>query len=365
MSTPAAKRRRIDTASQTLSKPFRSPFKTPFKSPLKSIATSTEGQDQPQMKDGDESLPTPVSAVQTTTPLAARSTNTLLNSNRAPTSKLALDPTTPRNSANAVISVGVVGGGKKIFSSPATTRQINADPEVARLLKEQRDIEKELRQAKDDLDAAEQAGKIERNSKKWVEKRREEGLELGNCEGEIDGELRELVDKWRGASRQAAEELFGRVIDRINRYGCLIPELAYSANVDRMGGPRAWKEAQEKQKEFQNSWNQEEPPAVDDDDDEDDEDDPEAKHRDRPEKRDLYAEYSVDPETENEKSQRANGVGDTGEIPGQEDVSSFNYEDKTTYTDMLQEFTMAMMLRTLNVDLAVIGYDKQQQRWDD
>jgi hypothetical protein len=30
-----------------------------------------------------------------------------------------------------------------------------------------------------------------------------------------------------------------------------------------------------------------------------------------------------------------------------------------------QEFTMAMMLRTLNVDLDVIGYDKQQQIWVD
>jgi hypothetical protein len=38
------------------------------------------------------------------------------------------------------------------------------------------------------------------------------------------------------------------------------------------------------------------------------------------EKRDLYAEYDIEPETENEKSQRAKGVGDTGELPGQEDV---------------------------------------------
>ncbi len=30
-----------------------------------------------------------------------------------------------------------------------------------------------------------------------------------------------------------------------------------------------------------------------------------------------------------------------------------------------QEFTMAMMLRTLNVDLDVIGYDREQQRWAD
>ena len=35
------------------------------------------------------------------------------------------------------------------------------------------------------------------------------------------------------------------------------------------------------------------------------------------------------------------------------------------YTDRYQEFTMAMMLRTLNVDLDIIGYDREQQRWID
>ena len=82
---------------------------------------------------------------------------------------------------------------------------------------------------------------------------------------------------------------------------------------DRMGGPRAWKEMQKKQMEFQNSWDQEEQTKNDDDDD-----DEEGKKD--VEKRDLYAEYGIDPETENEKSQREKGVGDTGELPGQEDV---------------------------------------------
>lgn len=79
-----------------------------------------------------------------------------------------------------------------------------------------------------------------------------------------------------------------------------------------MGGPRAWKEAQKRQQEFQNNWDQEEQPNNNSDDE-----DGEGKDV---EKRDLYAEYGIDPETENEKSQRAKGVGDTGELPGQEDV---------------------------------------------
>lgn len=84
-----------------------------------------------------------------------------------------------------------------------------------------------------------------------------------------------------------------------------------------MGGPRAWKEMQKRQQEQQGAWDQEEQTNNNDDDDTDGENG--EKDRDG-EKRDVYAEYSVDPETENEKSQREKGVGDTGELPGQEDV---------------------------------------------
>ena len=114
---------------------------------------------------------------------------------------------------------------------------------------------------------------------------------------------------------------------------------------------------QKKQMEFQNSWDQEEQTKNDDDDD-----DEEGKKD--VEKRDLYAEYGIDPETENEKSQREKGVGDTGELPGQEDVRiALNLLQYCA--NHLQEFTMAMMLRTLNVDLDIIGYDREGQRWID
>jgi Swi5-dependent recombination DNA repair protein 1 len=81
-----------------------------------------------------------------------------------------------------------------------------------------------------------------------------------------------------------------------------------------MGGPRAFKEMQKKQQEYQNSWDQEEQTKIGGDDEEDEE----GK---AVEMRDLYAEYNIDLETENEKSQRTSGFGDTGELPGQEDVS--------------------------------------------
>ena len=70
---------------------------------------------------------------------------------------------------------------------------------------------------------------------------------------------------------------------------------------------------QKKQEQNRNAWDQEEQTNNNDSDDEENKD---------VEKRDIYAEYGIEPETENEKSQREKGVGDTGELPGQEDVCS-------------------------------------------
>jgi Swi5-dependent recombination DNA repair protein 1 len=85
---------------------------------------------------------------------------------------------------------------------------------------------------------------------------------------------------------------------------------------------------QKKQQEFQNSWDQEDQPNGESDDE-----DEEGK---TVEKRDIYAEYDIELETENEKSQRAKGVGDTGELPGQEDVCLSH--SRSTAGDILTAF---------------------------
>ncbi len=56
------------------------------------------------------------------------------------------------------------------------------------------------------MDTAEQARKIEAETAKK------------DPDVEIDGELLELIGKWKAASRQAAEDLFGKVRDRVNRW---------------------------------------------------------------------------------------------------------------------------------------------------
>jgi Swi5-dependent recombination DNA repair protein 1 len=67
-----------------------------------------------------------------------------------------------------------------------------------------------------------------------------------------------------------------------------------------MGGPKAWRQAQQRQQEFLAKFNEEPPPQVDSDEQAGD-----------VEKRDLYAEYGVEPETENEREARGgNDVAD-------------------------------------------------------
>ena len=180
MSTPAAKRRRIDAASQTLSKPFRSPFKTPFKSPLKSPPAASSTQPDiftPLKTSSSDDLPV--------LPVLQEKTPNL--------------PSTRPNCASRA---------KKTFSSPVSTTVFNADQDIAPLLKAQRELERQLREVKEELEQAEQARKIEKESR------------MKDPDGEVDAELVVLIEKWRGASRLAAEELFGKVRDRVNRYVC-------------------------------------------------------------------------------------------------------------------------------------------------
>lgn len=57
-----------------------------------------------------------------------------------------------------------------------------------------------------------------------------------------DDDLQALIDRWRTASRAAAEDLFGSTRDRVNR----------------MGGVGAWKEREKEAKERTTKWDLEE-----------------------------------------------------------------------------------------------------------
>lgn len=184
MSTPLAKRRRLDVASSTLSKPFRSPFKTP----LKTNSITTKAASEPSNQETPLVHKT-TSITPSYKPVINKTIHQFSPQVSTPTSTLRKKATTTRGR----------------FASPLVTATLNTDPEITSLIKKQRELEKKLRELKEELDVAEQARKIEVKSEKKGDK-------------EVDGELKELVGKWKSASRGAAEDLFGGVKDRINKY---------------------------------------------------------------------------------------------------------------------------------------------------
>ncbi|KAL2824169.1 hypothetical protein BDW59DRAFT_89152 [Aspergillus cavernicola] len=126
-----------------------------------------------------------------------------------------------------------------------------------------------------------------------------------------DKELEALIVKWKQVSQDAAEEVFTGAQERISR----------------MGGVKAWRA---QMKNIDNRWEQEETESwlgnVDAEGVDMDEDEVKARQaemRDEIEKRKKVVEQGDEPE----------------------------------------EFTMDMMLKTLNIDLKTIGYDRSYERW--
>ena len=119
-----------------------------------------------------------------------------------------------------------------------------------------------------------------------------------------DDELRKLIKQWRTASQQAAEEVYADVRDRVNG----------------MGGLRAWRERERQRAE--NAW-------------------------------------GWDGEDKGEKDD-----GDDGELEKTEEMPE---KQQTAQNDEDEDegFTVDIMLRTLNIELDVIGYDKEGQKWLD
>ncbi|KAL4799034.1 hypothetical protein BDV19DRAFT_385714 [Aspergillus venezuelensis] len=128
-------------------------------------------------------------------------------------------------------------------------------------------------------------------------------------------ELETLISKWKKVSQDAAEEVFTGAQERISR----------------MGGVKAWRE---KMKSDDARWEQEMESwfgNVDGGDLEFDEDEIRLRKE----------EVRQEMEREREKNGRK-----------EEEVEAES-----------EEFTMDMMLKTLNIELATVGYDKAGQRW--
>lgn len=231
---PAAKRRRVDDAARALAKPFRSPFKSPLAHPL-----GGHGNTEHEKFDSSE-LPVKHGCAGAGEP----------SSYHSPAFS------TPKPA-------------KPLHSSclpTATHPALDSDPVTTPLLRTQRALESSVRNARTDIDTLSQALKIARSGR--------------------DAELEELIAKWRVASRTAAEEVFAKVRDRVNR----------------MGGVGSWREREKKQEEWRREWDNEgrgqDKQEDGGDGEEDDEDeDGEGKTRETSRRETSIEEYDMDDRT--------------------------------------------------------------------
>ena len=134
-----------------------------------------------------------------------------------------------------------------------------------------------------------------------------------------DVELEALIFKWRAASRAAAEEVFAGARDKVNK----------------MGGVGAMRDREKQSK--QKAWGWDDEPKRDDEADENDETGREDSDG-----------FRIGEKEGEEQDAREEGA---------EKVEAFGDDD--------EGYTMDMMLKTLNIDLDIIGYDKGLQKWID
>ena len=134
-----------------------------------------------------------------------------------------------------------------------------------------------------------------------------------------DLELEALIFKWRAASRAAAEEVFGGARDKVNK----------------MGGVGAMRDRERQSKE--KAWGWDDEPKRD-----------EAADDDGERGREDSDGFRIGEKEGEEQDEREEGA---------EKVEAYGEDDKG--------YTMDMMLKTLNIDLDIIGYDKGLQKWID
>ncbi|KAF7117082.1 hypothetical protein CNMCM5793_005766 [Aspergillus hiratsukae] len=276
------KRRRVEGAAASLSKPFKSPLRKPVQgivgkekalnhSFIKTEAERRERQDV----DGNgaqehltPSTSTPSKTTRLTSSSPASPFPSLQNRKRKPTT----NQITP------------------------SKKSLLTDPAISELQKEQRALQSRLSALRSELDTVQQALRIESSTK--------------------DAELEALILKWKTVSQEAAEEVFEGARERVSR----------------MGGMKAWRERMQSDSA---RWEQEEMKSW--------YDSAEAEG------------VAID---EEELEQRKAELLDEVEMPRKEQEAGTGREAPED-----EEFTMDIMLKTLNIDLKMIGYDKSTQRW--
>ncbi|KAK4681615.1 hypothetical protein QC764_108940 [Podospora pseudoanserina] len=285
---PSAKRRRVDAANATLKKPFRSPMIN-RQSPSTTTSNATPTQASPSL-----------------------SRHSIDSLSRPPTSSsIPATPSRPGNPSPLRLGTNSAAARRplllqksfKSVSTPLpfkqrqqdTARSTNEGDELLqRIQRSHRELDAQMKKVEKELEQVRQAKRIEEASRR---KRPGE---------EVDAELSELVGKWKGASRLAAEELFEVVKGR----------------VDGMGGGGAWRESRKRR--F-GDWDGED-------------------------------KKGVGGEEEEERE------GYRGELEGEDCEED---DQKGEEGDDTEGFTMLMMLKSLNIEPEVLGWDPGEEKWKD
>lgn len=191
MSTPSAKRRRLEDAQSALRKPFRSPFKTPNRK---------VELERPSAETTASSTAVPSPLVQSTLPDSSATQSFSDSSLRTlRSSRISTTLSTPSPLARRT---GVLGPDDPLETAIRVEER------------RQRELHKQIRSVRTELDTLSQALRIAASTK--------------------DAELEALTRKWRDATRAAAEDVFATTKDR----------------VDGMGGIGVWKQSERRQQEW-------------------------------------------------------------------------------------------------------------------
>lgn len=305
MSSPVPlKRRRLNESLSTLSKPFVSPLKS-----------------------------------SKTDPLPLKQNNNAAN--------LPYQPSVHAHTQKAVPSITTASLKHKpsyftpVKSTPIrkqatfTTFSKHIDPAEAGAQKALTSLELQVRTVRNEIETLTQAAQLTNST--------------------TDAGLEELAQKWKVAAQTAAEELFSTVKERV----C------------HMDGVAAWRET-EKQKYGRDNgfcyFNEEvESNDADCEFDSQGEELPEEEQEYRRAKK-RKARKEVEEAADVEENVVERGEEKTKQVwqeEGEDDVSAFaGWLSGWLYLLVqLQIFTMEMMLRSLNIELDVIGWDKAAQRW--
>lgn len=206
MNTPAAKRRRVDAANATLRKPFHSPLlrRQPDAGESKTSGSTSKTPEANSAKRSFEEVYSPSSPSVDKQPQAVKPTRPQGNVRHGrPASPLKVPIATPapqatkRKISNQSDAQAGPGDDNPFLALARAHRTAGRDAVV-------RDLDRRL-------ETVRQADEIETASER-------------SRPGEaVDQELRDLVTKWRGAGRVAAEELFETVKERVDKLVIPIP----------------------------------------------------------------------------------------------------------------------------------------------